>query len=555
MEPHDTDTVADLVRELTVLAREQPARLGERLARLPQRAQAELALRLPPRERLELLLHAPRPMRLVRALPDVELYLTVREVGPADAIPLLALASHGQITHLLDLEAWRREAFDAERAGAWVALLVEAGEPVVRRFLTHADDELLVLLFQRWLRVQPIAEDEDPSVHGHGHTEAGDERGVLSPDGFHHFRPLIAEHGAAARVLASVFFHEQQGRYFQIVHDALWELPLELEDRALHWRASRLEEHGFPRWEEAVEVYGPPRGGAPPPRVPEVDDADTVAAPRTALRVVGHRSLVLAATDLLDEAVRERVLHEMASLGNRLLVADSADTGDPDAHRSALARAASYLGLGLALRDARSPDAAARTIAATPLLDLFREGFAPAAELGARARRLAALVPRLDPPLAAVVEALLGPRPFHVGADGSQRDFRSLEELEEARAALDAVASLHELLDAICGHDETSVPLSTLLLTAIAWRAVHAEARCTPLPETTLRAFLRLDPATVEGAMAGLLAGRPVLREMGRTALERLREETGALDPDRPIDPRWISCLLLETAPHEEDPS
>ena len=49
---------------------------------------------------------------------------------------------------------------------------------------------------------------------------------------------------------------------------AQWELPSELEEQALHWRQSRLEEHGFPDWEEALSVYAPPEGVQSHPRPP-----------------------------------------------------------------------------------------------------------------------------------------------------------------------------------------------------------------------------------------------------------------------------------------------
>jgi hypothetical protein len=93
-----------LARETGRLAGTDPARLAERLAAVPLRAQVEIALSLPPRERLELLLHAPAPMALVRALPDFEAYLTVREIGPSDALPFLSLASATQLLHLMDLD-------------------------------------------------------------------------------------------------------------------------------------------------------------------------------------------------------------------------------------------------------------------------------------------------------------------------------------------------------------------------------------------------------------------------------------------------------------------
>jgi hypothetical protein len=154
----------DGLQELAELARHAPGRIRGRLAGIPLEGQVELALRLPAGERLELLLHAPKPMRLVRMLPDTELYLTVREVGPTDALPLIALAAAPQLVHVVDLESWRRDDFDAKRCGAWVALLLEAGENVLGRFLREIDDELLVLVLQKWARLTQIEHEGTAST-------------------------------------------------------------------------------------------------------------------------------------------------------------------------------------------------------------------------------------------------------------------------------------------------------------------------------------------------------------------------------------------------------
>ena len=132
-------SIADLASELVELARNDPESLKARVAGLEIRQQAELALRLPAADRLDLLLHAPRPMRLVRSLPDADLYLTVREVGPSDALPLVALASSEQILHLVDLESWRMDRFDAkalrrlDRAAAGIRRADRSPVPAPRR--------------------------------------------------------------------------------------------------------------------------------------------------------------------------------------------------------------------------------------------------------------------------------------------------------------------------------------------------------------------------------------------------------------------------------------
>ena len=213
-----TSPIGRLAAELDELARHAPARLAERVAEMTVREQAELALRLKPHQRMELMLHAPKPMRLVRALPDFDWYITVREIGPADSTALIRLASHDQIIHLFDLEAWRHDRFDGDRAGAWLAVLLESGEPAVRRFLAHADEELLALLLKHWLHVEPLEYEDGAEVHGHGLGDAGTEEGMTAPDGYYRFLPTNPEHAPAAQRIMQILYVDQPERY----HRAVW---------------------------------------------------------------------------------------------------------------------------------------------------------------------------------------------------------------------------------------------------------------------------------------------------------------------------------------------
>lgn len=582
------DELTGLVGELGELARSAPARLAERIEALSLRQQAELALRLPAGARLELLLHAPQPMRLVRTLPDAELYLTARELGPADALPLLALSSASQLQHLVDLESWRRDRYDATRSGAWVALLLEAGEPAIRRFLRAADDELLALLFQRWLKIESIEPEDMPEVHGAGHTEMGDERGMISPDGNYRLSPVIAEHAHAAARIVQIFYLDQPARYRQALWAAVMELPAEVEEQALHWRNSRLEEHGYPPWEEALAVYAAPAGLRQQPAAPSLDDPQVLPAPRSLLRSFPGDGPLTQAIDIMPELPRERVLRDVVALANRLIVADGADTGEPSAHREALEKAGGYVGIALAARLSLSPQEARQLLEQVPVVELFREGYALAAELGRRARGMVsagwgAAHPRalelLDPPLQGRVEALLHARPAYVelreGQPAWLRSFRTMAEIEETAASLEVAETIGHLMVGVLkvdlpllfrrGAAGSAAPptLGTFFLTLLAWHAARGELRCDALPSDVVAAFLRnvasrrtSAPDAPARALASLLQKlgltrglsprqQIVLAAFGRACLERLAAECSQLDPGIPVGPAQVSCLLL----------
>ena len=562
------------------------------LANLDIRRQAELVLRLPAEARARFLLEAPKPMALVRALPDGDFYLTVREVGPQGALPLLALASASQIAHLLDLESWRRDRFDPLRSGAWVALLVESGEATIRRFARNIDDETLILLFRLWAKVTPLDIDHEEPTKGHGIGDMGDERGFLSPDGANLFSPERSEHAVAARRLAEVLFIDDPDRYLGIIRSALFELPSEVEETALHWRASRLEEHGYPTWDEALSIYALPEtlpSGLAEPMLPAAADEKALAAPRSALRVLGPKGLIVHGVDAMTPADRERALFGLMALANRVLVADGGDAGSIETHALVMERAGAYVGIALEARGATDGAAAAPILAEVPVVELFREGYARAAALQSRARLMlkegwgrghAKSEELIDAPLRARARALLLPRPLYVAfADGEEsvaaRDFRTLAELDETRVTLELCEALGETLLARRGlsaadilNDERrpfeDIPrFSTLLLTALAWHATRGEVRIDRLPSEIVADFLRTtasrrtaDPAAPTRAMSRLvetleaeaeLTRRPAatMRAFGTTCLDRLAADCGNLDPGTPVTPRVVGCLRL----------
>ena len=558
------------------------------LANLDIRQQAELVLRLPAEERARFLLESPKPMALVRALPDGDFHLTVREVGPQGALPLLALASASQIAHLLDLESWRRDRFDPGRCGAWVALLVEAGEATIKRFARTIDDETLILLFRLWANVKPLEIDHEEPTKGHGITEVGDERGFIAPDGANLFAPERTEHALAVRRLAEAIYFDDRDRYLGIVRSALFELPSEVEETALHWRASRLEEHGYPTWDEALSIYAPPET-TPTPLAEPHGASDALAAPRASLRVLGSKALIVHAVDALKPEDRERVLFGLMALANRVLVADGGDAGSVETHTRVMERAGAYVGLALDARGIRDGNAAAPVLAEVSVVELFREGYALAAGLQSRARIMlksgwgrghAKAEELIDAPLRARVKALLLARPLYVAfAEGEEaaaaRDFKSVAEIDETKLTLDLCDALGATL--LTSRDVTAASLldeerrpfedtprfSTLLLTALAWHATRGEARIDRLPSDLVADFLRTtasrrtaDPGAPGRAMSKLLealetdtelARRPAaaFRAFGTTCLDRLAADCANLDPGTPATPRVVGCLRL----------
>ncbi len=82
----------------------------DRRKQLQEKLQQILALSPP--EALDRILQDPQQLPLVHSLPEQDFYFLMHDIGPEDALPLLALASEKQWDHIVDLEAWQKDRID-----------------------------------------------------------------------------------------------------------------------------------------------------------------------------------------------------------------------------------------------------------------------------------------------------------------------------------------------------------------------------------------------------------------------------------------------------------
>jgi len=403
--------------------------------------------------RLDVILSTSDPQAVVRALPADELYLLVREVGLADAAPLVPLASAAQFRAFLDLDAWEGDRVDVTRALPWIRAAragALADPEAAARWaakLKGLDRELLYLVLRGTIRVHDLEEDSDPEI------ESGSF--VRSPDGKLILEFLVegAEH-AAVRGLLDDLMAEDPFLATRLLSAIRWDLPSELEESALRWRSGRLADLGHPPLDEALSWFSrPPRqASANRPGAP-------LRPPGFLLAEVERGSLLDRAVASLPDAEREAVEAQVITASNAVLVADRVDPGEPERVREALATARAYLELGLEKLAGAGVEAAAEVLAAAPLKRVFQEGFGRVLELGWRARRLSERAAgddgetRLGSPLDELLSALATPRPrYFPGVEAPREDwgtvraaafearpFANSAELARAAAALDEI--------------------------------------------------------------------------------------------------------------------
>ncbi len=88
----------------------------EAVMEIAPRALSQQLMALPAGKRLEAILARPDAAAVVAALPVQDFFFSVKELGPDDAWPLLALGEVQQLVHLFDLEWWEKDVIQPAKA-------------------------------------------------------------------------------------------------------------------------------------------------------------------------------------------------------------------------------------------------------------------------------------------------------------------------------------------------------------------------------------------------------------------------------------------------------
>lgn len=110
-------------------------------------------------ELLARVLEAPRLELVVPTLAPETLHQIIRHRGLDACGEIVVAATAEQLTSVFDIDLWRSpepgrdEAFDAERFGEWLAVLVDTGDAVAAETVAKLDEALVVAGLSRHLRV------------------------------------------------------------------------------------------------------------------------------------------------------------------------------------------------------------------------------------------------------------------------------------------------------------------------------------------------------------------------------------------------------------------
>ncbi len=331
-------------RKLLRLARTDKRAAETQLAALSREEQVAVVCDAPLAARARVLEMLDHPEHVIPLIPEAELCFTVKAVGLVDGSWILEHATNEQLVAATDLDAWKGITPDADSMGSWLENYAEAGPETLLRAARAIDAEVWVLYLRERVGVEFKPNDDEGWQPPEGSTTL---------DGQVHFWALSKRDDVAAigRLLQTLF-ESDYWLYFRIMQGVVWEMQSDLEEWASRWRTGRLEDLGFPSWDEAMRIYGFVR---PDQRAEVPDEEHALDAASWDLPVwmpqlpAAHdaRHAVFRAAAKLDEDERRSFFYAVVSLANKLAVADGLPLGDMETLPKAIEKAAALASTGL----------------------------------------------------------------------------------------------------------------------------------------------------------------------------------------------------------------
>ena len=330
-------------RRILDLSRNDPDAARDAMASLSIEAQTALVCEAPVSRRSELIELSPEPERLIPALPPAEFCFTAKAVGLHDAGWLMEHATAEQTTVCLDLDAWEDFSPDRAKLDEWLNAFADCGDEALLRSARAMDLELLILQMKSRIGVVLKPSEEEWVPPPRARTLDGQ---------FYYFALREKDDLAEVESLLRTLFQNDYWVYFRLLQGVIWELVSETEEWALRWRTSRLQDLGFPTWEESMRIYGflSPEARS---ELPEGDRFQEVGEwplpiwmPNLPVASHAEQSIFRALAELPEEERRPH-LYAFLALANRIAVAERMPLGDAETIPRAIERAAEVTSRGL----------------------------------------------------------------------------------------------------------------------------------------------------------------------------------------------------------------
>ena len=550
---------------------------------LPIQNQLDIVLQSQGKERLHYLFLSEHPEQLVQQLPELEVFLTVKEVGEKDCLDLISLTTPEQFQYILDLDFWKRDQLDPEKILHWLEILLESGEKKVTQFIQSSDPEFIALLLKKFLHVT-IIEGEL--------LEGMDRIPLFTLDQYYFVDFMGKKTREVFEPFLKILYRTHDESYRRLMESLVCEIESELEETGYHFRNSRLSDYGFPDFEEALEIY---RFINPDSLVLEkkvVQDRDLEEIEKgSPIFYLTHQNEGPFFSSILskmnDPHEQDRLKHEITALCNNALIAEAIDLSNLTAMERVVKKVYHTLNLGLQYLSKENKIKAFEILRSIPIQKLFQCGVSTTLLLRKKAGSILKepwfsndqenLV-FLGPPFFEKFEGILRKRPA-LYRDWIYEDFKDLQDLKEADDFLEFIEAiiffmgkelhvsplyLKEMDLSGCYPDDwRENTLSTIFLTSMANQILNGMFQFEAIGQAQVKDFLdRIFERNAQGkgvvkvevknemrewlvSIEGEEPKRQHLLAFQDFCLDLFEEGYGKIPPEEKVDPRFVKGLLI----------
>lgn len=358
-------------RRIFDLARTDRVAATRALAELSLPEQVAAVCETPLSRRGDLLGLLPFPEQVIPGLPEAELCFTFCSIGLADATWLLEYVTPQQYAACVDLDGWNGLEPDPAALDQWIDALAETSPETFLRSFQALDAETVLIYLRHRIGVAQKPDEKEGWDPPAGSQTLDDQ--------FYFFALRPDDDLAATITLLRRLFEQEYWTYFRMMLAVIWELEIANQEAALRWRTGRLQDLGFPPWEEAMDVYRflseddrakLPEGTRPldvsewhlpiwVPTLPTPDDS---------------RHLVFELIPQLDDTERRSAFYAFVALANKVAVADGMKLSDAEFAPNAIEKTADFMSAGIAYIASTRAMPALDVLRRVPMERLFRVG-------------------------------------------------------------------------------------------------------------------------------------------------------------------------------------
>jgi hypothetical protein len=572
-----------MVDDLPVTLPEDPKEAQRVFNSLSVKNQLDIVLQARGKDRLHYLFLSEHPEQLVQELPELEVFLTVKEAGEKDCLDLISLTTPEQFQYLLDLDFWKRDQLDPEKALHWMEILLESGEKKVTQFIQSTDIEFIALLLKKFLHATTM--DGEP-------VEGMDRIPFFTLDQYHfvHFRGKRTRE--VFEPFLQILYRADKNSYQRLMDSLIAELESELEETGYRLRNSRLSDYGFPDFGESLEIYHFLNPDSPilKGRLLKAGAQGEIAKRGPTFYLIHQNegpffSSILSKID--DVYEQDRLKQEISALCNKAIVAEAIDLSNIAAMERVVKKVYHTLNLGLQYLSKDDEIKAVEILQSLPVQRLFQYGVSTTLLLRRKAESIIKgpwfsndqenLV-LLDPPHFEKFEGILRRRPA-LYRDWSYQDFKTPQDLKEVDDFLESMKtiinclgkelkvsplSLKEMDLSGCYPDDwREITLSTIFLTSLANQILIGTFQFEAIGHTHLKDFLsRVFERNAQGkggtkmevknglrnwfySIEGEDLKRQHLLAFQDFCLDLFEVQYGKIPPGEDVDPRFVKGLLI----------